>query len=58
MDSKSFIAAMQPETMVAKPGKKIKLKDFDPGFTGDFKKKETEEKQILSYNIINKIKKK
>jgi PPK2 family polyphosphate:nucleotide phosphotransferase len=40
MDSKSFVAAMQPETMVAKPGQKIKLKHFDPGFTGDFKKKE------------------
>lgn len=43
MDSKSFIAAMQPEIMVAKPGKKIKLKDFDPGFTGEFKKKEARE---------------
>lgn len=43
MDSKAFIASLQPDSLIAKPGSKIKLKNFDPGFTGDFKKKEAKE---------------
>lgn len=34
-----FIAKLHPKNLIAKPGSKIKLKDFDPGYTGNFKRK-------------------
>ncbi|TVP69653.1 MAG: hypothetical protein EA342_02965 [Leptolyngbya sp. LCM1.Bin17] len=40
MKSKSFLDALNPDSMVVKPGHPVKLKEFDPGFTGGFKKKE------------------
>ncbi|MBW4485414.1 MAG: polyphosphate kinase 2 family protein [Tildeniella torsiva UHER 1998/13D] len=48
MDSKLFLAALKPESMVVKPSRRVSLKDFDPGFTGDFKKKAAKELLIQS----------
>jgi PPK2 family polyphosphate:nucleotide phosphotransferase len=38
MDPKKFVHQFQPQFLIAKPNSKIKLKDFDPDYTGDFKK--------------------
>jgi PPK2 family polyphosphate:nucleotide phosphotransferase len=43
MKAKEFIAALDPERMLVKPGTRVKLKDFDPSFTGKFKKSEAKE---------------
>lgn len=37
-NGKQFIKDLDPDSMLVKPGSKVKLKDFDPGFTGGFKK--------------------
>jgi PPK2 family polyphosphate:nucleotide phosphotransferase len=39
MDYKEFVKRLEPKHFIAKPGNKIKLKDFDPKYTGDFKDK-------------------
>jgi PPK2 family polyphosphate:nucleotide phosphotransferase len=49
MKEKDFIAALAPEKMLVKPGTKVKLKDFDPSFTGQFKKREA--KALLPLGI-------
>jgi PPK2 family polyphosphate:nucleotide phosphotransferase len=38
MDEKAFLSALNPDALVATPGRPIKLKDFDPGYTGQFTK--------------------
>jgi PPK2 family polyphosphate:nucleotide phosphotransferase len=38
MDEKAFLSALNPDALVATPGCPIKLKDFDPGYTGQFTK--------------------
>ena len=38
MDSQEFIDRLKPETLIAQPGIKIKLKNFAPDYTGDFAK--------------------
>lgn len=48
MDSQSFLAALKPESMVVKPSHRVSLKDFDPSFTGDFKKKAAKELLLQS----------
>lgn len=48
MDSTSFLAALNPDSMVVQPSRRVSLKDFDPGFTGDFKKKAAKELLIQS----------
>ncbi|MBE9155693.1 polyphosphate kinase 2 family protein [Nodosilinea sp. LEGE 06152] len=43
MDSASRLDILTPERMVVKPGTRVTLKDFDPNFTGSFKKKQAKE---------------
>lgn len=38
MDFKEFVDRLDPNVLIARPYKKISLKDFDPGYTGDFQK--------------------
>lgn len=49
MDSQSFLAALNPDSMVVKPSTQVRLQAFDPGFTGDFKKKEA--KALLQQGV-------
>jgi PPK2 family polyphosphate:nucleotide phosphotransferase len=49
MISDDLLDALVPDYMLAEPGKKIKLKNFDPGFTGKLKKSET--KDWLQFGI-------
>lgn len=49
MDSKSFLAALNPDSMVVEPSHRVTLKDFDPSFTGDFKKKAA--KELLQQSV-------
>jgi PPK2 family polyphosphate:nucleotide phosphotransferase len=42
MDEKDFLRALDPDAMVATPGRPIKLKDFDPGYTGEFTKEQAQ----------------
>jgi polyphosphate kinase 2 (PPK2 family) len=37
---------MNHEPFLAPPGKKIKLKDYDPGFTGKFKEKDNAQAKL------------
>ena len=43
MDSQSFLDALNPASMVVKPGTDVKLKAFNSSFTGSFKKKQAKE---------------
>ncbi|HIK45163.1 MAG TPA: polyphosphate kinase 2 family protein [Leptolyngbyaceae cyanobacterium M65_K2018_010] len=43
MDDKEFLKALKPEIMMARPGSRIRLKDFDPAYTGTFSKEEAKE---------------
>lgn len=43
MDSQAFLDASTPGRMVVKPGTIVKLPDFDPGFTGNFEKKQAKD---------------
>jgi PPK2 family polyphosphate:nucleotide phosphotransferase len=49
MESQAFLQALHPESMVVQPDVPLNLDDFDPGFTGDFKKKEA--KALLQQGI-------
>jgi PPK2 family polyphosphate:nucleotide phosphotransferase len=49
MESPSFLAALNPDSMVVKPGSRVKLKDFDPSFTGTLKKKQA--KDLLQASV-------
>ncbi len=40
MDSQALLAALCLDSMMVKPGTSVRLKDFDPGFTGSLKKKQ------------------
>lgn len=40
MELKDFVAQFNSDDYIAKPGSKINLEDFDPSYTGNFKKKE------------------
>lgn len=40
MDENAFLQALNPDAMVAQPGKRISLKDFDPAYRGGFTKEE------------------
>lgn len=48
MDSNSFLAALNSDSMMVKPNHRVKLKDFDPSFTGAFNKKAAKELLIQS----------
>lgn len=58
MDSKEFIDRLQPKSLIAQPNAKIKLKDFDPGYVGDFSKSAAQEflqvgiEQLAKYQDI------
>jgi PPK2 family polyphosphate:nucleotide phosphotransferase len=54
MESPSFLVALHPDAMVVKPGTKVKLKDFDPGFTGTFKKKEARDLLLQSVEELSR----
>jgi PPK2 family polyphosphate:nucleotide phosphotransferase len=43
MISDDLLDALVPDYMLTEPGKKIKLKNFDPGFTGKLKKSEAQD---------------
>jgi PPK2 family polyphosphate:nucleotide phosphotransferase len=43
MELKDFIAQLNPDDYIAKPGSKIQLKDFDPGYRGNFKKQDIDQ---------------
>lgn len=43
MNAKEILDAIAPESMVIKPGKKIRLKDFDPAFAGKLQKESAQE---------------
>jgi PPK2 family polyphosphate:nucleotide phosphotransferase len=47
-DNGGFIMVEYKELMV-KPGKKVRLKDFDPEYTGDYKDREKAEKDLPQY---------
>ncbi|MBD1918506.1 MULTISPECIES: polyphosphate kinase 2 family protein [Cyanophyceae] len=49
MDSNSFLAALNPDSMVVKPSRRVKLKDFDSSFTGGFNKKTA--KELLQQSV-------
>jgi PPK2 family polyphosphate:nucleotide phosphotransferase len=49
MESPLFLAALNPDSMVVKPGSRVKLKDFDPSFTGTLKKKQA--KDLLQASV-------
>lgn len=49
MESQAFLQALYPESMVVQPDVPLNLDDFDPGFTGGFKKKEA--KALLQQGI-------
>ncbi|MBD2233327.1 polyphosphate kinase 2 family protein [Phormidium tenue] len=53
MDSNSFLAALNPASMVVKPSRRVKLKDFDPSFTGNFNKKTAKELLIQSVEELS-----
>ncbi|GAB4379765.1 MAG: polyphosphate kinase 2 family protein [Elainellaceae cyanobacterium] len=42
MDIQAFVDRLSPEVMIAQPGAKITLKNFDPDYTGDFTKQDVE----------------
>lgn len=42
MDSQEFIDRLNPKALIAKPDTKIRLKDFDPDYTGDFTKSDAQ----------------
>lgn len=42
MDIQEFVDRLNPKAMIATPGTPIRLKNFDPGYTGDFKKSEVQ----------------
>ena len=39
MEPQPLPAALNPNSVLVKPGSPVKLKNFDPSFTGDLKKK-------------------
>jgi len=43
VDDKKFVQMLKPAAMVVQPGAQVKLKHFDPKFTGDLKKSEAKE---------------
>ncbi|WP_026072467.1 polyphosphate kinase 2 family protein [Nodosilinea nodulosa] len=49
MDSQLLLDALSPDSMVVKPGTRVKLKDFDPDFTGSLKKKQA--KALLQQGV-------
>lgn len=49
MDSNSFLAALNPDSMVVKPSRRVKLKDLDSSFTGGFNKKTA--KELLQQSV-------
>ena len=49
MTSKDRLVVLNPDAMVVSPGTKVKLKDFDPGFTGQIKKSDA--KEVLRLGI-------
>lgn len=50
LDPEDFIQKLHPKNLIVKPSSKIKLKDFEPGYTGGFKKK-TEVDGLLAAGI-------
>jgi PPK2 family polyphosphate:nucleotide phosphotransferase len=51
MNPKKFYAQINSDNFIAKPGSKIKLKDFDPDYTNQFKKKDIDVNKILKTGI-------
>lgn len=51
MNLQNFIQHINSNDFIAQPGSKIKLKDFDPGYTGGFKKQEIEAEVLLKAGI-------
>ncbi|MBD1876140.1 polyphosphate kinase 2 family protein [Nodosilinea sp. FACHB-131] len=49
MDSKLFLAALNPDSMMVKPSHRVRIKDFDPSFTGEFSKKTA--KELLQQSV-------
>lgn len=43
MNAKEILDAIAPESMVVKPGKKVRMQDFDPGFIGRLQKESAQE---------------
>jgi PPK2 family polyphosphate:nucleotide phosphotransferase len=43
MNREEFLKTLQPEKMLVKPGTKVKLKDYDAGFTGKLSKGEAKD---------------
>lgn len=43
MDAKELVNRLKPQALIAQPDTKIKLKAFDPGYTGDFTKSDAQE---------------
>ncbi|HEY9877776.1 MAG TPA: polyphosphate kinase 2 family protein [Leptolyngbyaceae cyanobacterium] len=43
MNAKEILDAIAPESMVVKPGKKVRMKDFDPRFIGKLQKESAQE---------------
>ncbi|HEY9877985.1 MAG TPA: polyphosphate kinase 2 family protein [Leptolyngbyaceae cyanobacterium] len=43
MNAKEILDAIAPESMVVKPGKKVRIQDFDPGFIGKLQKESAQE---------------
>ncbi len=39
MEPQPLPAVLNPKSVLVKPGSPVKLKNFDPSFTGDLKKK-------------------
>lgn len=58
MDTKEFVDRLKPQALIAQPGTKIKLKNFDPNYTGDFAKSDAQEflqagiEQLAQYQDI------
>lgn len=50
MEFEDFVAQLNPDDYIAKPGSNIKLKDFDPGYRGRFKKQDVD-RGILQASI-------
>ncbi|WP_337885895.1 polyphosphate kinase 2 family protein [Fischerella thermalis] len=58
MSYADFLTRLNPKAMIVRPGAKIKMKDFDPGYTGNFQKSEAQEllqigvKELAKYQDI------
>lgn len=51
MEPQQFLAQINPDHFIAKPGTKICLKDFDSGFTAGLKRKEVDVDRLLQLSV-------